>query len=62
MSPLTELTAIVADTQKLAIAQVKDAATFGAKTFEANLNLADRVLAYQRESFLRYAGAVEQQG
>ena len=60
MSPLTELTGIAADAQKLAVAQAKKAAAFSAKAYEANLNLVERVLNYQRETFLRYAGMVDQ--
>jgi hypothetical protein len=60
MSPLTELTGIVADAQKLAVAQAKDVATISTKAFEANLAIAERVFNYQREAFLRYAGALEQ--
>jgi hypothetical protein len=61
MSPLTELTGIAADAQKLAVTQAKEAAAFSAKAFEANLNLVDRVFTYQREAFQRYAGTIDRQ-
>jgi len=61
VSPLTELTSIAADAQKTAVAQAKEMASLSNKVFEANIALVERVLTYQREAFLRFAGTVEHQ-
>jgi hypothetical protein len=60
VSPTTELNEIVADAQKLALAQVKEAGALSVKAFQANVDLAERVLAYQRGAFERFAGKFEQ--
>ena len=59
MSPITELNEIVADAQKLALAQVKEAGALSVKAFQVNIDLAERALAYQRGAFERYAGGLE---
>lgn len=60
MSPLIELTEIVADAQKQSFAAVKELGSVLQRTFDKNVDLAERILAYQRNAFLRYAGAVDQ--
>jgi hypothetical protein len=60
MSPIHELTDIVADAQKQAIASLKETAALSGRIFEANVNLAERFMAYQRSAIERFAGSVEQ--
>jgi hypothetical protein len=59
MSSLNELTGLVAEAQKHTIATVREATALAGRAFEGNLNLAEQVLNYQREAFLRYAGAAD---
>ena len=61
MSTLNDLTGLVAEAQKQTLATARDAAALAGRTLEANLNLAERVLAFQRDAFLRYAGVFEPQ-
>ena len=60
MSPIKELTEIVADAQKHTLATWKEAAAFSGGVVQTNLDLAERLLAYQRAAVQRFAGAGKQ--
>jgi hypothetical protein len=57
MTPINEITDIVADAQKHALASMKDAATLSGRIFQTNLDLTERYLAYQRGAVERFAGS-----
>jgi hypothetical protein len=60
MSPINELTEIVADAQNHALATWKEAANLSGRIFQTNLDLTERFLAYQRGAAQRFAGPAEQ--
>ncbi len=59
MSPINELTDIVADAQKHTLASMKDAATLSGRIFQTNLELTERYFAYQRGAVERFAGSLK---
>lgn len=62
MSSLNEFTGLVADAQKHTFATIREATALAGRTFEGNVNLAEKMLTYQRDAFQRYAGTVDKPG
>jgi hypothetical protein len=60
MSPIKELTEIVADAQSHTLSSLKEVANLSGRIFQTNLDLTERYLAYQRGAFKSFAGSAEQ--